>query len=96
MQVEVTYAIPAKQVVLRVDVLQNQTSVLEAIYMSKINAEFPELDLSNSTKLCVGIFGKKINLDTYHLQPNDRIEIYRPLCKTPNERRLERAKNHAK
>lgn len=95
MQIEVAYATPDKQVVLSLNITSS-VSVIEAIYLSGIKQKFPQLDISNPQKLCVGIFGKKIDIKTYTLQANDRIEIYRPLAKTPNERRLERAKNNAK
>lgn len=51
--------------------------------------------ISDPTSLSVGIFGKKIDISTYVILDKDRIEIYRPLNKTPNQKRLERAKNNA-
>ncbi|MBP9743268.1 MAG: RnfH family protein [Burkholderiales bacterium] len=94
-QIEVAYATPDKQIVIPLNIA-NSISIIEAICLSGIEQKFSQLDLFDPQKLCVGIFGKKIDINTYVLQANDRIEIYRPLAKTPNERRLERAKNSAK
>lgn len=92
MQIEVAYATLKKQMIIPL-VVNEKTSIIEAIHQSKIDLEFTELDLSNLKDLVVGVFGKKIDINTYVLQEQDRIEIYRPLAKTPNQRRLERAKN---
>lgn len=90
--IEVAYATPAKQLILNLSVPVN-TSILEAIKLSNISDHFKELQnnlLDNTIQL--GIFGKKVDPVKYQLQDRDRIEIYRPLTKTPNQRRLERAK----
>ena len=94
--VEVAYAIPEKQQIIRLKVASD-TSIAEVIAQSGIENEFPALAplLKTETLPQVGIFGKKIDPHTYHLQNGDRIEIYRPLAKTPNQKRLERAKTHA-
>lgn len=89
--IEVAYAIPNKQMIIPISVADS-TAVLEAIVLSGIAQHFPEdkldkIDLNSP----IGIFGKKINVETYKLRDKDRIEIYRPLNKTPNQRRLERA-----
>ncbi|MCC2624657.1 MAG: RnfH family protein [Burkholderiales bacterium] len=92
--IEVAYATPEEQLIIPINV-PDDISVLEAINLSAIAKHFPEHQLdqldSNSP---IGIFGKKINITTYQLKDNDRIEIYRPLAKTPNQRRLERAKKY--
>lgn len=91
--VEVAFATPEKQIIICVSIPHNM-AITEVIKLSKIEAEFPKYhDLFNSPIPHIGIFGKKIDINTYQLKPNDRIEIYRPLNKTPNQKRLERAKN---
>lgn len=92
-KIEVAYATPNKQLIIPICVADN-TSILEAIILSSIAQHFPEdklekLDINSP----IGIFGKKINVETYQLRDKDRIEIYRPLNKTPNQKRLERAKH---
>jgi putative ubiquitin-RnfH superfamily antitoxin RatB of RatAB toxin-antitoxin module len=90
--IEVAYALPDRQLIIPISV-PGDTSVLEAITLSDIAKHFPDnkLDLLDINSP-IGIFGKKINVQTYRLRDKDRIEIYRPLAKTPNQRRLERAK----
>lgn len=91
--VEVAYATPEKQKIITLHVPIN-TAILDAINQSKICEEFAELKMLHFDHITpIGIFGKKIDPQTYQLQDKDRIEIYRPLAKTPNQRRLERAKN---
>jgi putative ubiquitin-RnfH superfamily antitoxin RatB of RatAB toxin-antitoxin module len=87
--IEVAYGLPNKQVVIPLAV-SDTTTVLEAINLSGIQAIFPELDNINPSH--IGVYGKKIDVNTYILKQDDRIEIYRPLTKTPNQIRLERAK----
>ena len=87
--IEVSYGVRERQVVIPLTI-SNSTSVLEAINISGIQSIFSELE---EIKLnAIGIFGKKIDVITYKLQQDDRIEIYRPLTKNPNQIRLERAK----
>ena len=92
MLVQVAYANKIKQYIFNLNIDQNST-VLDVIKMSKINEYCHEIDINNIESLTIGIFGKKIDINTYQLQENDRIEIYRPLLKTPNQRRLERINN---
>ena len=87
--IEVAYGIRERQVVIPLTI-SNSISVLEAINISGIQSIFSELE--EITPNAIGIFGKKIDVATYKLQQDDRIEIYRPLTKTPNQIRLERAK----
>lgn len=70
--------------------VKEDTSIIEAIKLSKIQNYFLDFDLIN---LPVGIFGKLIDKNSYKLKNNDRIEIYRPLTKSPNQKRKERIKN---
>lgn len=91
--IEVAYATPDKQLILNVTVPVD-TSIIDAIKLSNIQSHFKELqDKELDVNITVGVFGKKISALTYKLQERDRIEIYRPLAKTPNQRRLERAKH---
>jgi hypothetical protein len=64
------------------------TTIWQAISLSGLQNEFKDI---NFLELQIGIFGKKINPQTYELKDGERIEIYRSLTKTPNQRRLERA-----
>ena len=60
------------------------------------NVTYSDIELlkeQNINQASIGIFGKKIDPTTYVIQNNDRIEIYRPLNNTPNQKRLERAKS---
>ena len=86
MIVEVAYATPSRQLILTVDVSEVCT-VEEAINLSKIQEQFPEIDLAKNK---VGIFGKAVKLDE-SLRDKDRVEIYRPLIADPKESRRARA-----
>jgi len=83
--VEVVYALPHEQTLLRVQVAAGCT-VLEAIHLSGILLQYPNIDL---TKSKLGIFGKLIKPETI-LREQDRIEIYRPLLADPKEIRRQR------
>lgn len=84
--VEVAYALPEKQCILKVNV-DAGTTVGAAIVQSGILQEFPDLDVENSK---VGIFGKAAAM-TAKLRDGDRVEIYRPLIADPKEVRRKRA-----
>jgi putative ubiquitin-RnfH superfamily antitoxin RatB of RatAB toxin-antitoxin module len=84
--VEVAYALPAEQVILRLDVEQGAT-LRDAIERSGILDRFPEIDLARNK---VGVFGKLSKLDAV-LRPKDRVEIYRALIADPKEVRRRRA-----
>jgi hypothetical protein len=85
--VEVVYALSHKQVVLPLRVSADVT-VSQAIEMSGILQQFPEIDLGGLHK--VGVFGKLTKLDAV-VRDKDRIEIYRPLIADPKEVRRKRA-----
>ncbi|KHK63795.1 MULTISPECIES: RnfH family protein [Pseudomonas] len=89
-EIEVVYAGVNRQVLRRIAV-EDGTSVRAAVMASGIAAEFPELDLTTSP---VGIFGRVVaDPDRQLVQPDDRLEIYRPLLADPKEtRRLRAAK----
>ena len=86
MLVEVAYARPDTQIILSVEVDETAT-VNEAIVMSGILEQFPDIDLNKNK---VGIFGKLTKLDAT-LREKDRIEIYRPLIADPKASRKKRA-----
>lgn len=84
--VEVVYALPDNQILKRLDVPEG-TTVAQAILLSDITTQFPEIDL---TKNKLGIFGKLAKPETI-LRHQDRIEVYRPLIIDPKEARRKRA-----
>lgn len=88
--VEVFYANAEKQFLQEVEIPKNAKAI-DAIQRSTVLQQFPEIDL---TKNQIGIFSKKINLDT-ELIIGDRIEIYRPLLIDPKEARKNRAQKAA-
>lgn len=85
MVVEVAYALPERQLILKLMVPEG-TSVATALELSGIQREFPDLDLATAP---VGIFGQVCERDT-PLRPGDRVEIYRPLIADPREQRRQR------
>src|SRR5687768_5278003 len=86
--IEVVYALPEKQVVHRIN-LPEGTTAEQAVKMSDILRQFPEIDLLQNK---LGIYGKLIKPATI-LRDRDRVEIYRPLRVDPKESRRRRAKN---
>lgn len=86
MGVEVVYALPTQQVLLRVSLPKGAT-VEDAIRASGIMDMFPEIDLSKNK---VGIFSKLVKLNET-VRDKDRVEIYRPLIADPKEVRRKRA-----
>ena len=86
-RIEVAYATPDKQILLKMDVPAACT-VAEAIDLSGIRAEFPDME---PDPIAVGIFSRKVSLD-YTLRDGDRVEIYRPLVADPKEMRKQRAR----
>ncbi|MDQ3186637.1 MAG: RnfH family protein [Pseudomonadota bacterium] len=86
-EVEVIYALPDKQKMLRLS-LPAGTTVQQAVELSGILRIFPEIASSHNK---LGIFGKLVRPDTI-LRTCDRVEIYRPLAVDPKESRRRRAK----
>lgn len=84
--IEVVYGTSADQSLIELKV-PSGTTLIEAIRLSGITQQYPEIDLKNSVK---GIFSK-IAADDRVLQEHDRVEIYRPLKVDPKEARRERA-----
>ncbi len=87
-EVEVAYATPERQLILSLHVAAGST-VYQAVELSGIVNEFPEIDLE-SAKL--GLFGKAVrNPKEEILRECDRVEIYRPLTIDPKVARANRA-----
>lgn len=80
--IELVYACPKRQTLLKLDVASG-TTVGEALVASGILALHPEIDLVNQR---VGIFGQFVENDLA-LASGDRIEIYRPLIADPKASR---------
>ena len=92
-QVEVAYALPHKQKIVAVEVPEG-TTLLDAVRLSGIEAEFPELVLADAK---FGIFGKAVrDAEGEVLRSGDRVEIYRPLIIDPKQARANRAAKAAK
>ncbi|MFV3415523.1 RnfH family protein [Pseudomonas nitroreducens] len=86
--IEVVYALPDKQALLRLSVPRG-TRMREAVELSGIASQFPGLDISNCP---LGIFGKAVaRPEERVLQEGERVEIYRPLIADPKEVRKQRA-----
>jgi len=84
LQVEVAYATPGRQLILKLQVLPG-TTVAEAIEASGLRQQFAEI----GPHPVVGIFSCKVPLD-YKLGGGDRVEIYRPLLIDPKLSRRQR------
>jgi len=84
--VEVAYAKPETQVLLSL-MVDEGTTLLQAIRQSEILEKFPEINLDENK---FGIFGKIAKADTV-LREKDRVEIYRPLIADPKASRRKRA-----
>lgn len=93
-KIEVAYATPARQLIVPLNV-PSGTTALEAVRLSNISAEFPEIDID---KDAMGIFSKPLDgkgrpkPDEYVMCAGDRVELYRPLIIDPKAARLNRAK----
>jgi len=94
--VEVAYALPEKQFLLRLTVPEN-TTAMKAIELSGLMQTYPDLDVSK-----VGIFSQLLGVKglpdpcSYQLAHLDRVEIYRPLLLDPMEIRRRRARQAAR
>jgi hypothetical protein len=86
MNIEVVFALPHEQVLLKVPAAQGAT-VGEAIRLSGVLQQHPEIDLDKNK---LGIYGKLSKADAV-LRDKDRVEIYRPLIADPREVRRQRA-----
>jgi putative ubiquitin-RnfH superfamily antitoxin RatB of RatAB toxin-antitoxin module len=82
-RVEVIYAAsPARQTLIGLEVAAG-TTVAQAVELSGIKAEHPDIEILNTR---VGIFGRPVALNAV-LEEGDRVEIYRPLHADPKEAR---------
>ncbi|OAT22861.1 uncharacterized UPF0125 family protein [Buttiauxella gaviniae ATCC 51604] len=89
-KVEVVYALPEKQYLLKVRLAQGST-VEQAIAASGILELRTDIDLAKNK---VGVFSRPVKLiDT--VNDGDRVEIYRPLIADPKEIRRQRAEKTA-
>ena len=92
--VEVAYATPDKQTLLSLQVPEG-TTALEAVRQSGIADQYSAIKLDQDP---MGIFSNLLNGKDwplpaeYALQPNDRVEIYRPLQIDPKQARMARAR----
>lgn len=85
-QIEVVYISAERQVIKTLDVPEG-TNAVEAIQLSGIRDEFPEIDLDTQK---IGVYGRFVDKDSV-LKAGDRVEIYRPLLIDPKEARRRRA-----
>jgi putative ubiquitin-RnfH superfamily antitoxin RatB of RatAB toxin-antitoxin module len=85
-EVEVAYARPDEQVIIKVE-SEKPMTVQEALERSDVAAQFPEIEIDT---VKVGVFGKAAKRDVL-LNPGDRVEIYRPLIADPKAARKKRA-----
>lgn len=84
--VEVAYALPHKQALLKIKVSAG-TTALEAAQQSGIPDKFDGVVLDDAT---LGIFGQVVAPGQV-LREGDRVEVYRPLIADPKEVRKARA-----
>jgi uncharacterized protein len=82
-RVELAYSAQAREVILLPLQVPAQSSVLQALRLSRLLERFPEIDLASVT---VGIWGRRVPL-SHLLREGDRIEIYRGLQVDPKEAR---------
>lgn len=80
--VEVAYALPERQRVVRLPLRQGMTA-LDAVRAAALERDFPELDRGT---LALGIYGRRVEA-THALRDGDRVEIYRPLKFDPRDAR---------
>ncbi len=85
--VEVTYALPQRQEVVRVNLPAGATA-REAVEASGLLQKYPDIELDGRNKL--GIYAKLAKADSV-LRDRDRVEIYRPLIADPKAVRKKRA-----
>jgi putative ubiquitin-RnfH superfamily antitoxin RatB of RatAB toxin-antitoxin module len=87
MTVEVVFALPDRQSLIRV-LLDEGATVADAIAMSEIGEQFSDQELDSMT---VGIWGIPADRCT-RLKDGDRVEIYRALERDPRDARRALAK----
>ena len=87
MQIEVAYAQVDFQHIEVIEVAEGTTIEQALVNVTTLKHLFPEMVIDLSA---VGVFGKRMPAST-KLNPNDRIEIYRPLQVDPKDARRKRA-----
>ena len=91
--IEVAYALPQRQKIYSL-LVEPGTTALQAAKRSEVTKDFDGIDLETAK---MGIFGQALGTrgmkapSEYIVQPNDRVEIYRPLIADPKEMRERRA-----
>jgi putative ubiquitin-RnfH superfamily antitoxin RatB of RatAB toxin-antitoxin module len=90
MHIEVVYALPREQEILRLELPEGATAA-HALRDSGLLERYPEI---TNKMMAIGIWGKVVNLDT-PLHDQDRVEIYRDLVADPKVARRRRATNKA-
>jgi putative ubiquitin-RnfH superfamily antitoxin RatB of RatAB toxin-antitoxin module len=92
--IEVVYGTPERQEIIALEIPEN-TTIEQAVLLSGIIEEFPEIDLSINN---VGVWNRAAKLQSI-VNDLDRIEVYRPLLADPKEvrkRRAEKAKEEGR
>lgn len=88
LNIEVAYAAQHKQKIVALRVAEG-TTLRQAVLLSRLDEEFPELDLAQAK---LGVFSKASTKPEQDcVQEGDRVEIYRPLLIDPKQARLNRA-----
>ena len=82
MQIEVVYALPDRQALIRLELPAGAT-VAEAVAASGLAERFPQAAIETCR---TGIWGKIVERD-HLLADGDRVELYRPLEIDPREAR---------
>ncbi len=90
-EVEVCYALPERQIVRRLRVDEAST-IKQVIDASGLLEDEKNIDLNKCT---LGVFGVIRSLD-WIVQQHDRVEIYRPLLKSPQQARRQKIRQHNK
>ncbi|MGA1207934.1 MAG: RnfH family protein [Litorivicinaceae bacterium] len=91
--VEVAFALPERQKIIRLSVPEG-TTMAEAAALSGITEHFPEIDLDT---IPMGIFGVEVKTATTTvLSAGDRVELYRSLTADPKESRRRRAQANSR
>lgn len=86
--IEVAFATDKLQKIIYIQIEEGK-SINDAILKSNINNYFPDYQLMNNPDIAYGIWGKRItSIDSYQLKDGDRLEIYRKLQQSPNQKRL--------
>jgi len=80
MHISVVYALAHEQFIEQLDVAEG-TSVEEAVHMSGLLEQHPDIDLTVNK---LGVFAK-LAKGSQPLSDGDRVEIYRPLPRKPRD-----------